>query len=65
MINGVDGTLYEHELSPDVPKARYVIEQLNINGIVIWQSETGKIFQKAPNMKPLKTGTSLAEYINN
>jgi len=41
----------------------YVIEQLHIDGIVIWQSSTGEIYQTAPGSKPEKICNTLAEYI--
>lgn len=63
-LNVIDVTLYERALSPEVPLTWYVIEQLNIDGIVIWQSFTGEIYQTAPNTEPLKICDSLLEYIN-
>ena len=41
----------------------YVIELLNIDGIVIWQSSNGDIFQTAQNTMLMKIADSLAEYI--
>lgn len=46
-----------------VPNDLYVIEQANIDGIVIWQSESGVVYQSQPNMKPVKICDSLYEYI--
>lgn len=63
-LNVVDVTLSERSITPDVPANWYVIEQLNIDGIVIWQSTTGEIFQTTPNTKHKKICDSLAEYIN-
>ena len=62
-LNVVDVTISEREMNPDVPDDWYVIEQLNIDGIVIWQSSTGEIYQTAPNTKPKKIYDSLSEYI--
>ena len=62
-LNVVDVTVFEREINPDVPDDWYVIEQLNIDGIVIWQSSTGEIYQTAPNCEPKKICDSLAEYI--
>ena len=42
----------------------YVIEEAHIDGIVIWQSNTGEIFQTSPNTKPKKISDSLTEYIS-
>lgn len=63
-LNVVDVTINERKLSPDIQENWYVIEQLNIDGIVIWQSETGEIYQTSPEKKPLKIYDSLAEYIS-
>lgn len=57
-------TISQREYNTDVPIDWYVIEQLNIDGIVIWQSSSGEIFQTSPNTKPKKIFDSLAEYIN-
>lgn len=62
-LNVVDVTIIERENNPTVPKNWYVIEQANIDGIVIWQAETGEIYQTAPNAVPLKLYDSLGEYI--
>ena len=63
-LNVVDVTLNERNITPDVPGDWYVIEQLNIDGIIIWQSVTGEIYQTSPNSEPLKICDSFAEYIN-
>lgn len=63
-LNVVDVTIIEREYTENIPANWYVIEQLNIDGIVIWQSETGEIFQTSPNTEPIKICDSLAEYIS-
>ncbi len=62
-LNVVDVTLSERSITPDVPADWYVIEQLNIDGIVIWQSTSGEIFQTSPNSEPKKIYDSFVEYI--
>lgn len=42
----------------------YVIEETHIDGIVIWQSTEGAIYQTSPNAEPTKICNSLAEYIS-
>lgn len=64
-LNVVDVTLREREMSPEIPETWYVIEELNIDGIVIWQSSTGEIYQTSPNREPVKICDTLAEYISN
>ncbi len=63
-LNVVDVTKTEKQITPDVPDDWYVIEQVNIDGIVIWQSTEGVIYQTSPNAEPTKICNSLAEYIS-
>lgn len=62
-LDVVNVTKNERSYNPDVPDDWYVIEELNIDGIVIWQSETGEVYQTSPNSKPTKIYNSLSEYI--
>lgn len=57
-------TIAQKQYNANIPIDWYVIEQLNIDGIVIWQSPTGEIYQTAPNAAPIKICDSLAEYIS-
>lgn len=41
----------------------YVIEEAGIDGIVLWQSSNGTVYETAPNSKSKKIAKSLAEYI--
>ena len=62
-LNVVDVTTEEKESNDNVPNDWYVIEQLNIDDIVIWQSSSGEIYQTAPAREPVKLCDSLTEYI--
>ncbi len=62
-LNVCNVTKEERINNPLVPRDWYVVEQLNIEGVVIWQSSTGEIYQTAPNIEPKKICDSLAEYI--
>ena len=42
---------------------RYVVEQTGIDGIVIWQSSTGDVFQTIHGSRCRKISDSLEEYI--
>lgn len=64
-LNVVDVTICERELTDKVPDDWYVIEQLNIDGLVIWQSSNGNIFQTMPNKEPIKIAENLLEYVLN
>ena len=61
--NVIDVTMEERQYN-SVPTDWYVVEQANIDGIVIWQSGDGIIYQTMPNQKPIKLCESLAEYIS-
>lgn len=63
-LNVVDVTLICRELLPNAC-AWYVVEELNVDGIVIWQAPSGEIYQTAPNTKNRKICSSLTEYIKN
>ena len=36
----------------------------NIDGIVIWQSSAGEVFQTQPGAEPVKLAASICEYLN-
>lgn len=56
-------TQEELQNNQKVPNDLYVVEQVNIDGIVIWQSRTGAVYQSQPNKKPVKICNSLYQYI--
>lgn len=62
-LNVVDVTKEEKEIFPVGTEKLYVIERLNLDGIVIWQSSSGEIYQSIPNHKITKIAASLKEYI--
>ena len=62
-LNVVDVTLEERKYNPDVPPDYYVVEQANIDGIILWQSQSGKIYQTYPNQPPVQLCNSLFELL--
>lgn len=62
-LNVVDVTIKERGYTPSIPIDWYVVEQLNIDGIVIWQSNDGSIYQAASNAVPQKINRDFAEYV--
>lgn len=42
----------------------YVIEEVGIDGIIIWQSSNGTVYATAPNSGAKKIANSLSEYIS-
>lgn len=49
---------------PNIPSNFYVIEDVGVDGLVIWQNETGAIYQSIPNREPVKIFDSLADFLN-
>ena len=62
-LNVVYETNRRRKLYFNVPKDMYVVENLNIDGIVIWQSSDGSIYQTVHDSKPEKIYDSLYDYI--
>ena len=62
-LNVVDVTLSERSCSCDECQKWYVVEQINYDGIVIWQSATGEIYRTSYGKRPLRICNSLVEYI--
>ena len=63
-LNVIEATVQEKENNTNVPLTWYVVEQLNIDDVVIWQAPTGEIYQTIPGEEPHKLCNSLLEYVN-
>lgn len=48
---------------PQIPLNFYVIEDVGIDGLVIWQDETGSIYQSIPNNEPMRIYSNLSDYL--
>ena len=46
-----------------IPSDFYVIEDVGVDGLVIWQSGTGEIYQSIPNTNPVKIFDSLSDFL--
>lgn len=62
-LNVVDVTQAAKKKNGSIPQDFYVVEELQIDGIVIWQSESGEVYMTAGDGGPEKINDSLAEYI--
>lgn len=62
-LNVVDVTKAAKKKNGSIPQDFYVVEELQIDGIVIWQSESGEVYMTASDGLPEKINDSLAEYI--
>ncbi|SEA49750.1 SMI1-KNR4 cell-wall [Oribacterium sp. KHPX15] len=49
--------------NPTIPKSMYVIEETNVEEMIIWQSETGKVFYSSPNQPLTELCDSFTQYI--
>ena len=63
-LNVVDVTIEERSTNPELPTDWYVLEQMNIDDVTIWQSSTGEVFQTIPGAKSIKLCGSLSEYLD-
>lgn len=56
-------TQREWSLNNKIKHNMYVIENIGVEGIIIWQDESGKIYESKPNHGVTKIADSLAEYL--
>ncbi len=63
-LNVVDVTEKNRKLFLNVPSSWYVLEEINLDQIVIWQDATGAIFKACPDDVPVQIAGGIAEYIN-
>lgn len=63
-LNVVDVTEAARKKNAEIPQDLYVVEELHIDGIVIWQSEQGSVFMTVRDGMPEMICSSLAEYIS-
>lgn len=62
-LDAANATLEERKLNKNFPNDMYIIENLEIDGILILQNEKGEIFEIYPNAKPKKIFDNLAQYL--
>ena len=62
-LNVVDVTQAEIAKNPQLIPGMYVIEQLEIDGALIWQNQSGEIYSSLPGKAPRKISKSLYDYI--
>lgn len=63
-LNVVEVTLSAKAAQPAIPRDWYVLEEANIDGIVIWQSGAGEVFQSQPGAEPVKLAGGICEYLS-
>lgn len=63
-LSVVYNTYSARTITPQAHDDWYVISDLHIDGIIIWQDIDGLIYQTQPGCKPVLICKSMAEYIN-
>ena len=62
-LNVVDVTARFRKKYKDIPLNAYVIEELNIDCIVIFQTSDGAIYEAAPTTVAIKIASSFTDYL--
>ena len=62
-LDVVKVTIENRKRNANIDKLFYVIEETHIDGITIWQTESGEIYEADYKDKPKKLYESLAEYV--
>ncbi|MEE8717490.1 MAG: SMI1/KNR4 family protein [Coriobacteriales bacterium] len=60
-LDVVGVTQRERALNPDVPSDWYVVEDTGIDGIVIWQDRSGRVYQTVPGCEATDVADSLLD----
>lgn len=62
-LHVVDVTLKERQFCGHSGDSMYVVEQLHIDGVVIWQAQDGSVYQTIPGLSPIKIASSIVDYL--
>ena len=62
-LDVVKVTLDNRKKNPNITVPLYVVEETHLDGIVIWQSSSGEIFQAEYKEPPQKIYESLVDYV--
>lgn len=63
-LNVVQVTNKLKSLNKNIPCDWYVIEEINVDGIAVWQNSKGTIYSTSPNRLYQKIADSFFDYIN-
>lgn len=63
-INVVSATKACRNLNSNISKNMYVIEEMNFDGFVLWQDESGIVYETQYESKPKMIYDSLSEFIS-
>lgn len=53
-----------HSVNKEVPPFYYVIHDLGVDGVVVWQDNSGAVYQSTPGKAPKKIHDSLSDYVD-
>lgn len=56
-------TQEQRKLNKNIPGNWYVVECVDVDGIVIWQSTEGTVYAAVPNSEAKKIANSISEYL--
>ena len=59
----VNVTLQERKSNPILLSSLYVLEKLDIDGVVVWQSSDGSVYQTINGHEIMKLTSNLMEYL--
>lgn len=59
----VEATKAERTKGHDIDDGWYVVEELNIDGIVVWQEASGAIYQTVASARRVPVARNLSEYL--
>ena len=62
-LDVVSVTIAQRKKNPNINEAYYAIEETHMDGIVIWQTKSGEVFQSEYKGTPTKIHNSLTEYV--
>ena len=63
-LDVVAATQFEHGRNRQIPNDFYVLEQLNIDDVVIWQAQDGTVYRTVGDSAPVKICDSFCDYID-
>ena len=62
-LDVVNVTVKNLHKNPSIKLPLYVIEEAHIDGIVVWQSPTGEIYESVPQSPPVMIANNLRDYL--
>ncbi|MCL1998236.1 MAG: SMI1/KNR4 family protein [Turicibacter sp.] len=62
-LNVVSVTLREWGLNPEISRNMYVVENVGIDGVVVWQEESGQVFRSVIGGEIEVIAAGLAEWL--